>query len=105
MLIQDQRASAIKTDGTGGLTMNPTFTDRRVALSLVTAVAFGVLALSSAASASPSSEQRQGGQIASEVQAGRLSKTALSKPQYERVGQYLMGRALGSTKTYEARTR
>jgi hypothetical protein len=82
--------------------MNPTFTTRRVALALVTIVAFGLLALSSATPASPSSEPQQGGQIVSEVQAGRLNKTALSKTQYERVGQYLMGRALGSTQTYQA---
>jgi hypothetical protein len=48
------------------------------------------------------SEPQQGGQILSEIQAGKLKGSGLSSTQYQRVGQYLMGHALGSTQTYEA---
>lgn len=73
------------------------------AANLVVALAAGLLALSvPAALASPAGEQQQGAQVLSEVHAGKLNAQSLTATQYERVGQYLMGRALGSTSTYEA---
>jgi hypothetical protein len=52
--------------------------------------------------ASAASEQQQGGQVLSEVQARKLQATNLTTTQYQHVGQYLMGRALGSAQRYEA---
>jgi hypothetical protein len=65
-----------------------------------------VLALALAAAppavASAASEQQQGAQVLSEVQAGKLQGTNLTSTQYQHVGQYLMARALGSARHYEA---
>jgi hypothetical protein len=47
--------------------------------------------------ASVASEQAQGSQILSGVHAGTLKGKSLSSSQYEQVGEYLMGQALGST--------
>jgi hypothetical protein len=59
-------------------------------------------ALATAAPSSAASEQQQGAQVLSEVQAGKLQRTNLANTQYQHVGQYLMGRALGSSERYEA---
>ena len=63
-----------------------------------------VLAIAAAAPAvaSAASEQQQGAQVLSEVQARKLQGTKVTSAQYQHVGQYLMGRALGSTQRYEA---
>jgi hypothetical protein len=68
----------------------------RTALSFAGAllVALGVAAPSLA---SVASEQAQGSQILSGVHAGTLKGKSLSSSQYEQVGEYLMGQALGST--------
>jgi hypothetical protein len=77
----------------------------RSALRITTVV---LLALTLGASAfiaqgwAATSEPQQGAQIASEVQTGKLSGSSLSPMQYQRVGQYLMSRAVGSTQAYEA---
>lgn len=46
-------------------------------------------------------EQQQGAQILSTVKAGKVKGTSLSSAQYEHVGEYLMGQALGSTAGHE----
>ena len=63
-----------------------------------------VLAIAAAtpAVASAASEQQQGAQVLSEVQAGKLRGTNVTSTQYQHVGQYLMGHALGSAQRYEA---
>jgi hypothetical protein len=66
-----------------------------LALTLL-AYAFGT-----AASAAPT-EPQGGAQVLGEVRAGTLAATSLSELQYQRVGQYLMSRALGSTQRYES---
>jgi hypothetical protein len=71
-------------------------------VALVIAAMLGALALSPATLASQPAEPQQGAQILTEVRAGSLGKLTLSAGQYRSVGQYLMGRALGSTQTYEA---
>ena len=60
------------------------------------------IAASTPAVASAASEQQQGAQVLSEVQAGKLQGRNVTSTQYQHVGQYLMGRALGSTQRYEA---
>jgi hypothetical protein len=59
------------------------------------------LAATAPAIASAATEQQQGAQLLSEVQGGRLRGTNLTSTQYQHVGQYLMGRALGSSQRYE----
>jgi hypothetical protein len=68
------------------------------------AAAAVILALAAAppAVASATSEQQQGAQVLSEVRSGTLSGTNLTSAQYQQLGQYLMGRALGSSERYEA---
>jgi hypothetical protein len=69
---------------------------------LVVILALSVLAFSVSATASAVSEQQKGAQVVSEVGAGQLDRANLTGTQYRQVGQYLMGRALGSTPRYEA---
>ena len=59
------------------------------------------LVLAAPAWASVASEQQQGAQILSAVHAGTLKGKSLSSSQYEQVGEYLMGQALGSTTLHE----
>jgi len=84
--------------------MRPRTRHTATAAKIIVALAAGLLlALSAAAAvASPASEQQQGAQVLSEVHAGKLKAQSLTGTRYEYVGQYLMGRALGSTRTYEA---
>jgi hypothetical protein len=81
------------------MTPTPTLSSRFAPLALA-----GVLALVLAAPgwASVASEQQQGAQILHAIQAGKLARTGLSNTQYERVGEYLMGRALGSNQAFQA---
>jgi hypothetical protein len=81
-----------------------TRTRHAAAAKIIVALAAGLLLALSAptALASPASEQQQGAQVLNEVGAGKLSAHGLTGTQYEHVGQYLMGHALGSTQTYEA---
>jgi hypothetical protein len=46
--------------------------------------------------------KRQKAASRKEAEAGKLHGTNLTSTQYQHVGQYLMGRALGSTERYEA---
>jgi hypothetical protein len=75
-------------------------TTRRTVTTLL-AIGAGVLALGDPAW-SATSETQQGAQIVSEVQSNKLSGSSLSSEQYAHVGQYLMGRALGSSQRYKA---
>jgi hypothetical protein len=59
------------------------------------------LMLAVPASASVSTEQQEGARILSAIHAGKLKGTSLSSSQYEHVGEYLMGQALGSTAAHE----
>jgi hypothetical protein len=75
--------------------MTPTrrFSSRFAPLALAGVLA---LALAAPASASVASEQQQGAQIVHAIASGKLARTGLSNTQYERVGEYLMGRAFGT---------
>lgn len=52
--------------------------------------------------ASVASEQQQGARIVQRINAGTLSRTGLSNTQYQRVGQYLMAKSLGSSQAFKA---
>ena len=66
------------------------------------AVGFALMStLAAPAWASVASEQQEGAQTLSAVHAGKLKGTSLSSSQYERVGEYLMSQALGSTASHE----
>jgi hypothetical protein len=60
-----------------------------------------VFVLAAPASASVASEQQEGAQILNTVHEGKLKGTGLSSSQYEHVGEYLMGQALGTTTAHE----
>ena len=73
-----------------------THTRPRAALSFAAALLLA-LVLAAPSLASVASEQAQGSQILSAVHAGTLKGKSLSSSQYEQLGEYLMGQALGST--------
>lgn len=66
-------------------------------LSLVLGLAFAAPALADSVAA----EQAQGAQVLAQVQHGALSPKNLTTDQYQVVGEYLMGRALGSTQVHQ----
>ena len=66
------------------------------------AVAFAlVFTLAAPTWASVTSEQQEGAQVLGTVHEGKLKSSSLSSSQYERVGEYLMGQALGTTASHE----
>ncbi len=83
---------------TGRRLLHSTIAASALTLGLLCAVA-GTAAASSGAS--ERQQERQGAQIVSEVAAGKLGRAHLSRSRYELVGEYAMGRALGSTRAHE----
>ena len=71
----------------------------RVTLPLV--LALGLALPGSAVADLTASEQQQGAQVLSQVQHGTLSPKRLASMQYQDVGEYLMGQALGSTALHQ----
>jgi hypothetical protein len=63
-----------------------------VAIALAALVAPAALALT---------EEQQGARIVNAIHAGTLSGRHLSTTQYERVGEYVMGREIGSPRVHE----
>jgi hypothetical protein len=66
-------------------------------LALVLGLTFAAPALADSAAA----EQAQGAQVLSQVQHGTLNPKSLTGDQYQYLGEYLMGRALGSTQLHQ----
>ena len=66
-------------------------------LALVLGLTFAAPALADSAAA----EQAQGAQVLSQVQHATLSPKSLTSDQYQNLGEYLMGRALGSTALHQ----
>jgi hypothetical protein len=60
------------------------------------------LAVPAAAAASLVDEQRQGRSVVAQLQSGAKRCADLSGDDYEHVGEYVMGRALGSQRAHEA---
>ena len=50
---------------------------------------------------SVAAEQQRGAQIVNQVQHGKLSPKSLTNDQYQNLGEYLMGRALGSPQLHQ----
>lgn len=73
---------------------------RRITL-LIVAVALVLLA-PAASFASLADEQTQGRQLVAHVHSGAVSCKALSAEQLDHIGEYVMGRALGSTTAHQA---
>jgi hypothetical protein len=70
-------------------------------LALPLALALGLAFAAPALADSVSAEQAQGAQVLSQVQHGTLSPNGLTSDQYQNLGEYLMGRALGSPQLHE----
>ena len=64
-----------------------------------------VLGVSSAPGSASAGAERQGAQLLQRVQAGELKCQGLSRAQSESVGEYVMGRMLGSPARHEAMDR
>lgn len=76
---------------------------RSLAAPLVPALAAIALSLLPAAAvASVSSEEREGAQILQRFDGGGRNCSALSSTDFERIGEYVMGRMAGSTSAHEA---
>jgi hypothetical protein len=66
-------------------------------------IALIVMLLSPATSwASLADEQRQGQQLAAQLQSGTKTCRELSAEDFDHIGEYVMGRALGSTSVHQA---
>jgi hypothetical protein len=75
------------------------YTPSRLALPL--ALALGLTFAAPALADSVTAEQAQGAQVLSQLQHGTLSPKSLTTGQYQNLGEYLMGRALGSTQLHQ----
>ena len=75
------------------------YTLSRLALPL--ALVLGLTLAAPARADSVAAEQAQGAQGRARVQHGTLSPKSLTTGQYQNLGEYLMGRALGSTRLHQ----
>jgi hypothetical protein len=76
---------------------------RLLKLGALLAMALSVALAVPAFADSVTTEQQQGGQILAQVHRGKLSPKSLTNDQYQNVGEYLMGQALGSTPVHQRR--
>ncbi|MEO8690016.1 MAG: hypothetical protein ABI611_17600 [Solirubrobacteraceae bacterium] len=76
---------------------------RHVALTLGAILA--LLGLNATPGLASASEERQGAQLLQSVQAGKQDCQQLSRDQFELIGEYVMGRMVGSTARHEAMNR
>jgi hypothetical protein len=70
-------------------------------LALPLALAVGLTFAAPALADSVAAEQAQGAHVLSQVQHGTLSPKGLTSDQYQNLGEYLMGQALGSTQLHQ----
>ena len=85
-------------------------TDRTVARhrSVIAALVAALLALTALAAApamGATSEEQQGAQLLRSLQAGTATCTSLTTTNFERIGEYVMGRMLGSSAAHDAMNR
>jgi hypothetical protein len=70
-------------------------------MALPVALVLGLTFVAPALADSVTAEQAQGAQVLSQIQHGTLNPKKLSTDQYQVLGEYLMGRALGSTQLHQ----
>jgi hypothetical protein len=70
-------------------------------LAMPLALALSLTVAAPAVADSVAAEQAHGAQILAQVQHGTLSPKSLTTGQYQKLGEYLMGRALGSTQLHQ----
>jgi hypothetical protein len=75
--------------------------DRRPRLAVPVALVLSLVIAAPAVADSVATEQQRGARVLSQVRHGTLSATGLTNDQYEDLGEYLMGRALGSTQVHQ----
>jgi uncharacterized membrane protein len=74
-------------------------------LALAIGAILALLGLNAAPGLASASEERQGAQLLQSVQAGKQECQQLSRDQFELIGEYVMGRMLGSTASHQAMNR
>ena len=84
---------------------NPLLRRRARHLALVIGASFALLGLNATPGWASASEERQGAQLLQSVQAGEQKCQQLSRTQSELIGEYVMGRMVGSTSRHEAMNR
>jgi hypothetical protein len=73
----------------------------RAAAPLALAAALSLAIAAPAAADSVATEQQHGAQVLTQVHQGKLGPTSLTSDQYQNLGEYLMGKALGSTQLHQ----
>jgi uncharacterized membrane protein len=84
---------------------DPLHRRRACHLALVIGAILALLGLNAAPGSASASEERQGAQLLQSVQVGKQECQQLSRDQFELIGEYVMGRMLGSTASHEAMNR
>ena len=84
---------------------NPLQRRRARHLALVIGAILALLGLNATPGWASASEERQGAQLLQSVQAGEQKCQQLSRTQSELIGEYVMGRMVGSTARHEAMNR
>ena len=84
---------------------NPLLRRRARHLALVIGAILALLGLNATPGWASASEERQGAQLLQSVQAGEQKCQQLSRTQSELIGEYVMGRMVGSTPRHEAMNR
>jgi hypothetical protein len=74
---------------------------KRPRLTVPLALVLSLVIAAPAVADSVATEQQRGAQVLSHVRHGALSTNGLTTDQYENLGEYLMGRALGSTQLHQ----
>jgi uncharacterized membrane protein len=87
-----------------------TTTDRqtsrhRATLAALVAALLALTALAAAPAMGATSEEQQGAQLLRNLQAGKVTCTSLTRDNFERIGEYVMGRMLGSSAAHAAMNR
>jgi Short C-terminal domain len=77
----------------------------RARVATLAAALLALTALAAPAAMGATSEQQQGAQLLGMLQSGKASCASLSTTNFERIGEYVMGRMLGSSAAHDAMNR
>ncbi len=75
------------------------------ATALVVSALLAVAALAATAAMADTSQEQQGAKILGDIQAGKLTCKSLTTDDFDRIGNYVMGRMLGTPAAHEAMDR